>query len=358
MRFKTPGRGSALPAHRGAHNADGEKWHLRGAIVARYLADVKTTLSLMWRIMRVLPVAAALPALAGCESTPALDPVAWWHALEGGKIADQRPPPPNVDAPYPNLSTVPDRPPPPDLTARAAIVAGVAADRANAQYTQKTDPIPDNPAPIARPAPPPPAPEGDEMAGASLPAATTQPAGATRAATAAAPFATPPATPAQPPPAALPGELPPIGEGKPAAPVASLPVIPAAPPPPPNLPGAPGKLVPTPLTVVPPAPPPPPAPKDGPVLVAFPDGSSVLPKDAVPALLRLGHTAGTPRIEVTGFGDADPATDFDVQALALPLALARARAIATQLRAAGVPENRLRVSAVAEGHGGAARLAD
>src|SRR5262249_55134774 len=60
----------------------------------------------LWRLMPM-----ALLALAGCSS---MDPVNWWHSLEGGRIAEERPPPPNADAPYPNLSEVPSRPTPTD----------------------------------------------------------------------------------------------------------------------------------------------------------------------------------------------------------------------------------------------------
>jgi hypothetical protein len=49
--------------------------------------------------------------LAGCSSFPAsMNPVSWWHDLQGGKIAEERPPPPGADQPYPNLASVPPKP--------------------------------------------------------------------------------------------------------------------------------------------------------------------------------------------------------------------------------------------------------
>ena len=41
--------------------------------------------------------------LAGCSTLSSMNPVNWWHRQEGGKIAEQRPPPPGADQPYPNI---------------------------------------------------------------------------------------------------------------------------------------------------------------------------------------------------------------------------------------------------------------
>lgn len=281
----------------------------------------------------------AVVMLAGCAGTVA-DPVVWWHELEGGLIAEQRPPPPLADQPYPNLSTVPDRPAAPDAAARAATVTALAADRANAQYAAKVAPLPQTPAPIPRPIPPPPTPSPDEAAGASLPAASA-----------------PQKPPAQESASAVPvavRDLPPVIEARPADTVESLPAIPKMPPQPAQFAGAPAITAPVPLLTAPMAAPPPPKP-GAPVLVAFEPGSADLPKESQAALRNLGHTPGTQGIAVTGFGDSDSA-DAIVQSQALPLALARARAIAAQLHAAGVASDRMRVSAAAEGHGGAAQL--
>jgi outer membrane protein OmpA-like peptidoglycan-associated protein len=75
------------------------------------------------------------------------------------------------------------------------------------------------------------------------------------------------------------------------------------------------------------------------------------------ALRTLAGRRGAAAVLVTGYGEAalnDPAA----QAAALPLALSRARAIAAVLAASGVPATSMRVAAVAEGRGGAARLAN
>ena len=107
----------------------------------------------------------ALAGLTACSGPVSVNPVDWWHNLEGGQIAGQRPPPPKADAPYPNLSTVPDKPVVIGPAQRQAIASGLVADRTNAQYAASLTPlVPTAPAPP--PAPPPAA------ASASLPAAS------------------------------------------------------------------------------------------------------------------------------------------------------------------------------------------
>ncbi|MDQ2802201.1 MAG: hypothetical protein M3Y41_05760, partial [Pseudomonadota bacterium] len=61
-------------------------------------------------------LASALLLLAGCGGVERMydsqlttaTPVDWWHQLEGGTIAEQRPPPPGLGQPYPNLDQVPE----------------------------------------------------------------------------------------------------------------------------------------------------------------------------------------------------------------------------------------------------------
>jgi outer membrane protein OmpA-like peptidoglycan-associated protein len=143
----------------------------------------------------------------------------------------------------------------------------------------------------------------------------------------------------------------------PAAPVASLPSMPDAPPPPPVLPGVSSVTIPTPAPVPPPPPPAPPAaPVAGaPIVVAFPPGSSTLPVESLASLKQLSQKRGAGIIAITGYGEAT-STDAAAQASAVPLALARARAIATSLLASGVPGAAIRISAEAQGQGGAARV--
>src|SRR4051812_3648344 len=72
--------------------------------------------------------------LGACSSLPSsVNPVAWWHDLEGGAIAEQRPPPPGATDPYPNLATVPGKPAPADPGVRRQIAESLVSDRTNAQ---------------------------------------------------------------------------------------------------------------------------------------------------------------------------------------------------------------------------------
>jgi outer membrane protein OmpA-like peptidoglycan-associated protein len=326
--------------------------------------------------------------LAGCGTAEKMSPVEWWHSLEGGPIAQDRPPPPAADAPYPNLSTVPPRPPAPDKAALATLAGGLVADRTNAQYAASLAPLPSQPTP-PRPAPLPPKPTGDSISTASLPAASPRlplsgppqpplpntPMTPVKAAPVAkveqAPLASPiPDPPAAPPaPAAVsttPGDTrlsgtaridAPQAAATPAAPLSSLPPVPSAPPAPAALPGLPAGTLPTPPPSTPPPPPPPPkaAPAGSPVLVAFPPGSSTLPVESLVGLKLLARSRGDASVVIVGYGDTN-AADAAAQSAAMPLALARARAIAANLLAAGVPAASLRITAEAQGQGGAARL--
>jgi outer membrane protein OmpA-like peptidoglycan-associated protein len=92
-----------------------------------------------------------------------------------------------------------------------------------------------------------------------------------------------------------------------------------------------------------------------PVLVPFPPGSAALPPQALAPLKMISRQISGRPVLVTGYGDAASA-DAATQAAAMPLALARARAIAGNLLSAGVPANVIRISAEAQGHGGAARI--
>ncbi len=353
--------------------------------------------------------------LAGCGTAEKMSPVEWWHNLEGGPIAQDRPPPPAADAPYPNLSTVPPRPPAPDPAARAKLTSGLVADRTNAQYAASLAPLPAQPMPRPRPAPLPPQPAGDDISTASLPAATAPklpmsgpprpalsgppqpplpnvpmtpvkaaPTATVEQAPLAAPIPDPPLAPPapatfSPPPApatftpppapaavsSAPGDAKrsgtaridaPQAEATPAAPLSGLPPVPSVPPPPAALPGLPAGTLPTPPPVAPPPPPPPKAaPSGAPVLVAFPPGSSTLPVESLVSLKLLARSRGDASIVIVGYGDTTSA-DATAQSAAMPLALARARAIAANLLAAGVPAGSLRITAEAQGQGGAARL--
>ena len=309
--------------------------------------------------------------VGGCSALRS--PVDWYHGLEGGRIAEERPVPPNDDAAYPNLSIVPQRPANSDSSARNAIANGLVADRANAQYAASLDPLPAAVGRSARPSAPPQRPSGDEVAGATLQAAASPsrvgplgppqpnlppatPTAAKRAPTAKVDTSTlpPPILPTR-------GSVDaPVADAKPAEPIATLPDVPSAPPPPPILSGTLQSTAPAPPppTPVPTQPIPQPIAAPGaPVLVAFPPGSSTLPVEALGPLKVLSRLHGDHSIVVIGYGDAS-GPDAQSQAEALPLALSRARAVAANLLAAGVPSSQLRINAEAQGHGASALIAN
>src|SRR5690348_8595693 len=79
-----------------------------------------------WLPRWAAPLSAALLLAAGCGPRGTINPVQWWHGLQGGAIAQHRPPPPNADAPYPNLGSIPPKPEMPDPAARQRIASALA----------------------------------------------------------------------------------------------------------------------------------------------------------------------------------------------------------------------------------------
>lgn len=320
--------------------------------------------------------------LAACSSVPAaLNPVKWWHGLQGGTIAEQRPPPPGADDPYPNLGTVPPRPAPSDPKLRQQIADGLIADRGNAQHdaagVQLADPSNPNAAPglFGRGTARPPAPPPPGGASASFPATD---------ATAPPPSAPPMATERAAGVARAPVGA--VQLAEPAVqPDAARPALPTAPPAPANLPGAPASAAVPPerpasampsttiaaqatppgdattqTTPVTPATPPPGGATATPgrsVGVPFAVGSAVVPRPSIAALRQLAARRGGGNIAVTGFGEA-AGSDAPDQSAALSLALARAQAVAGALTTLGVPAGAIRVDAEAAGRGAAARLVE
>lgn len=150
-----------------------------------------------------------LLALVGCSQPDwsKMNPETWWHNMEGGAIAQSRPPAPGANQPYPNLASVPARPPDPDRPALQDITDGLVADRTNAQHVAATAPLADPSSPGSAPglfgvgsAPPP---------GSASPASPAQP-GVTPGAgiPAAGASATLPAASAPPAPATPPAKAP------------------------------------------------------------------------------------------------------------------------------------------------------
>jgi outer membrane protein OmpA-like peptidoglycan-associated protein len=293
-----------------------------------------------------------------------MNPVNWWHRQEGGKIAEQRPPPPGADQPFPNMATVPAKPETPDAEALKKLTASLVADRANAQHAAQSAPLADPSSPTASPslfgvgtAPPPPPPSvappktgsgspGTPVASASMPAVTAPPAppapaaapsAAPRKAVEAAPLETPAATtPAATTPAATTPAAAPLDAGAQPALPAGPPVRPAAAGPPP---------------VVPVAPTPMPEPSTGQsATIVFLEGASSLSQPATDEIKAFAAKRGNGTIAVTGYGDS-PSSDPEAQSAALTLGLSRAQSIFDALKQDGVPSTAIRVSAEASGRG-------
>lgn len=297
---------------------------------------------------------------AGCStSSESANPVDWWHSLEGGRIAEQRPPPPNADAPYPNLSTVPPRPKATDTVALGRIASGLTAERANAAYAgaSMTD--------LYAPRTPPQgagrvaAPPASDAPSASLLAANASPSAATRRGAADGGIESRPLAPLSAPAPAGQAARPGAGTPDTGTAEAVAASMPAAPPPAPRIAGidVPATTVPTLAPVAPPAPPPLPKATTTAtsVLVPFQPGAAEITPEAQDALRNLVLRRGAAAMEALGYGDA-PRGDPAGQSAALPLALARSRAIAAVLMASGVPASLVHLQAEAEGRGGAARI--
>ena len=299
--------------------------------------------------------------LVGCSSTSSMNPVNWWHRQQGGKIAEQRPPPPGADQPFPNMATVPAKPETPDAEALKKLTASLVADRTNAQHAAQSAPLADPSSPTASPslfgvgsAPPPPPPSatppttgsgppGTQVASASMPAVTAPPAPATapRKAVETAPLEAPAAsTPAASTPAAT-------------TPAATTPTATAAAGPQPALPAAPPErpAAAGPPPVLPVAPPPMPEPSTGQsATIVFLEGASGLSQPATDEIKAFAAKRGNGTIAVTGYGDS-PSSDPEAQSAALTLGLSRAQSIFDALKQDGVPSNAIRVSAEASGRG-------
>lgn len=270
-------------------------------------------------------------ALAGCSRTPIDAGVDLYHDLEGGAIAEQRPPPPGLDAPYPNLGSIPARPTAPDVAAQQRIADQLATQRDAATLAAANSPLTVLP---ATPAPPKPATAPDPNANRVVVDAA----------------ATPPAQAAVVAPAIGLAAVPAVPNAVVSGPV---PTLAAAPPPPPPAAGF-GLVQPV-LTPSPVRAPVLPTAPEGTVAIAFTPGSATLPPSA-PLILRrfaLAHR-GVP-VTILGRGEAVLA-GADAQGRALDLALRRAQAIATALADAGVSAANLRLRAQAAGQGGSASL--
>ncbi|HTI03165.1 MAG TPA: OmpA family protein [Acidisoma sp.] len=348
--------------------------------------------------------------------------MSWWHGLEGGAIARDRPPPPKANAPYPHIANAPARPAGmPDWEWRD-LQATLASQGAAAHQYATDNPIPTLPStpgqtpaqtqtlaaakPVPAPATPAataaatpstadqdairrlaaaPGPAGSQ---ASAPPPATVAAAATAAATRApasgstVTLDTSSAAPGSKGPGevpvnaagqaetryktfdannglSVPGALGPVAQPDEAHP----PPVPTSVPAPANVPGF--AISATPSTYTPPKAVPQPAPYVPPA--PLPDVAPVpitfAPGSAIlsPPMQRALRDLAQARQgnRIAITGfGSATATAVGVQAAAMPLALERARAITVQLMANGVPMSRLVTTAEAQGQGGLARLVD
>lgn len=295
-----------------------------------------------------------LALLAGCgqveqfyDSKLSLDtPIDWWHQLQGGEIAEQRPPPPGVADPYPNLGQIPARPTPTDPATRGALLAQLAGQRDRTKQLAAQDPI------VFSGSKPPAPTAGATTAARATPAPAVAPAAPADPETSTmvldAANTTPPAA-AAPPPTADPN--PPAAFTRPARPSATpvsgpVPALPGAAPALPQLAGLPISVTaPVVLRATPAA------------RFSFAPGSSALPASAEAALRALASQRTTAPVAVVAGGDARSAA-LAAQQGALPLALRRTGAITAALVAAGVPAGAIRAEAVAPGREASIRLVE
>ena len=289
----------------------------------------------------------AAATLAGCAHRDVVDtPVGWWHQLEGGEIAKQRPPPPGIDAPYPAVGTTPAHPPPVASPAlRQSVTGALLRQRNLTDRLNADDPIP----PSALPPPPPPAASAPASAPGTAPT-TVQASSATLAAAQAPPatIAAAPAVQDSAPELALPAVQ--VQPSDAVAPV-TIPAIPGAPPAPPRLPGlaiaagAPARQAMPDYQLAAPS---------G-TQVAFAPGTDSLLGGQLGALHAIAARRGAGGLLVRGYGDAR-AADTEAQVQALTLASLRARAVARALQGEGVPASSILLRAEAFGRGASVSL--
>lgn len=209
------------------------------------------------RSRAVLGVALCAGVLAGCSSVPdAVNPVEWYRGArdwvtgaEEPAESKTAPKPSTADGKdFPQLSTVPPRPQPPTAAERKQLANSLAADRADARYsdemirrqTDSTGKMTESP-------PPPPTRSASKVASAPATAPTPVPAPP--------PASTPPPAPA--PYAAAPPAVPPMpAAGTAASAPPPMAPMPAAPPAPGRMSAAVPPMPAAPPAMAPPGPPP------------------------------------------------------------------------------------------------------
>lgn len=289
----------------------------------------------------------ALVLMAGCAHRDVIDtPVTWWHDLEGGAIAQQRPPPPGVDDPYPKIGTTPAAAPQvASLDLRKSVTDNLVEQRNLSTRLNAHDPLPPPVTAIAAAAKTPVSKAGASSATLDAADAPASPAPAH----AEAPTA---ANVTQEAELSMPDVTPPGANVDTGGVV--MPQIPSAPPPPPGLPGI--GTSPEVSYVAPPRPHYAFAARSGEAL-EFVAGSDVLSPGQSGTLQSVVARRGAGSIFVHGYGDAASDTPRD-QAQALTLAALRARSVADVLEKQGVPSGSIRIRADAFGRGATAGLVD
>ena len=308
-----------------------------------------------WIKIAQLLVLVCFVCAGGCSDYHNEGPEAWWHAAVGGKIAEQRPPPPGDKEPFPTLASVPPKPPAANAAEWNQMTTGLITDRIKADQAAALAPIP---AASARTPAAVPFAAGGSASGQSQPSQGQEP-GASAALVASTP---PPAVPTARQPALSTGGSVSSGSASgparpntaglsPAERVANgrLPALPTREPSRSAIAPVPRRPLP-PLTAAPPS-------AAGPIgsAVDFPLGSAALGDPALSEIKAIAALRGDHGIAITGYGGAN-SSDPVVQSDALNLGLSRARALATALVAQGVPYAMLRLNAEAAGRGATLRL--
>ena len=290
--------------------------------------------------------------LAACAHRDVVDtPVGWFHDLEGGAIAQQRPPPPGINDPYPRIGTTPAHAPVvASLDLRHSVTSGLLRQRNLTTRLDANDPIPEAvamPAAPAKPAPKPAAAAGGSSAMLDAAQAPPAPVAGPAAVRAGAPARADDAD-AEPELAMPAVQLQAADAGGSAV---VLPGIPGAPPAVPHLPGLSPMAG---MPVVDHLPDYRTEPVTG-TLVGFEPGTDTMLSGQAGALHAIAVQRGGRSMIVHGYGDA-AAPDPEAQSQALSVAALRARTVAEALQAEGVPAKSILLRAEAFGRGASVSL--
>jgi len=250
--------------------------------------------------------------LAGC-GTSASPPESWWHEYEGGVIAQDRPPPPGINAPFPNFAQVPTKPAVLPATARQVQLQDLTETRDLSLAGAAAAPLP--------------------VAAPSRPLQQSAPVDSNAAATmtSVASSAPPSGTARVPAQAVIPPNSAPV-----IADIDHPPELAPAPPSPADIADAGGALgAPTQTST-----------DFDHLSVGFDPAADQITRDATPGLVAFAQTHLKKTIIITGHGDTPGLSDANLE-----LGWRRARAVAVTLVTAGVPAGDLRLASEASASG-------